>query len=147
MTPRGERQTRGSPTDARKHWEKAKRFRLGATRANEQGHWESAMSEAITAVIHVASALSIRFTGVRSSGQDHHESIKLLAGSAEFDPTSRDLFVDHLRVLLSLKGLVQYSSDTFDATDAHGAMTHMNRAFDAARPVVQDAGWGPIAAR
>lgn len=141
MTPRGRRLTEGSVTDALLHWSKSRRFREAARHDYDGAHWDAAFSNAILAAIRAADALSLRFLGVRSSSQDHDETVDLVETIRELPEAPRKDFVRHVRSLLEAKGVVQYSNRAYAPEDADLALKHLDRALEAIAAIARQAGW------
>ncbi|HEX9816822.1 MAG TPA: hypothetical protein VGB18_07570 [Candidatus Thermoplasmatota archaeon] len=144
MTPRGSRSAGDGPEGAVRHWKKAGRFLAAARHDRDGRHWEAAISSAVLGGIHLADALSLWYTGRRSATQRHEDATDRIEGIVEIDAPVRRRFADHVRALLEVKNLVQYSGDESRATDADEAITHLERALAAVAPIAKGAGWlGP----
>ena len=141
MTRGGGRTAAGRPSDAIRHWKKGRRFLEAAKHDQAGGHWDAAVSNAILAAIHIADALGLHYTGRRSAGERHEAAADRLESMEELEPALRRRLAMHLRALLEVKNLVQYSGDASRASDAEAAVRHVERAVDAALPVAKRAGW------
>lgn len=142
MTPRRGGRTRpGGPTKARLHWDKARRFRDQATQNASGAGWDGAVSNAILAGVHLIDAFCLQHLGRRSDGGNHAEALNLLSQANTVDPEIRRRVAAHVEGLLSQKNRVQYSDSAATADDARDALRHLQRAFRAARPVAEAAGW------
>lgn len=76
------------------------------------------------------------------SGQDHLDVVGLIESVQDFPEASRHAFVAHFRSLASVKSVVQYSGDEFDAHAASTGIKHMERCLDAVRLLAKRFGWG-----
>ncbi|MBI2079038.1 MAG: HEPN domain-containing protein [Euryarchaeota archaeon] len=145
MTREAGRTAAGRPADALRHWAKARRFLEGARHSEEGGHWEAAVSSAILSGIHLADAIGLHYTGRRSAGERHEAAGDRLEAMEELEPAVRRSLARHLRALLEVKNLVQYSGDASRASDAQAALQHVERMMEAATAIAKRAGWRPEA--
>lgn len=141
MTSRGSRTAAGRPDDAIRHWAKAQRFLAAARHDRDGQHWDAAISNAVLGGIHAADALSLHYTGRLSASQRHEEAADLIEGLNEIEEPLRRRFANHLRGLLEVKSLVQYSGDASRAPDADEAITHLERALATIASVAKAAAW------
>lgn len=140
MSPRGGRTAAGRPGDALRHWEKAQRFLAAARHDRDGEHWEAAVSSAILAGIHLVDAILLHYTGRRGASGRHEDAVDRIESLSELDVELRRRLAAHLRSLLEVKNLVQYSGDASRASDAEEALQQAARAFEAARAVARAAG-------
>lgn len=141
MTSGGSRTAGVRPDDAVRHWAKARRFLAAARHDRDGEHWDAAISNAVLGGIRAADALSLHYTGRRSASQRHEEAADRIEGLIEIEEPLRRRFANHLRALLQVKNLVQYSGDASRAPDADEAITHLERALAAIASVIKAAGW------
>jgi hypothetical protein len=94
----------------------ADNFHQGAGVAREFGYWNASGVLIVHAAIALADAVAIKYGGVKSRGEDHHEAIALLeevvAGSEE-----RNRALRHLRRIIDHKNAVSYSGEIYREKD------------------------------
>jgi hypothetical protein len=92
-------------------------------------------------VINLVDAVCVHYIGTRSASEAHHDALEVLHGATGVDARVRDALGRHLGALLDVKSLAQYEGRLLEASDAQAAARHMDRAFQAAAPVAEAAGW------
>lgn len=129
------RKTRAEPRHkASVFAQKAARFaHAAATNAREED-WDPAVANAVNAVINLADALSVHYMGVRSASDSRFDALNLLA-SSDLPTEIKTPLRRHLEALLSVKGIAQYEGRLLGRVDAEKALSHMERAFQAAKSV------------
>ena len=94
----------------------AESFYRGAELAREFEYWNASGVLIVHAAIALADAIAIRLAGVKSRGEDHHETIALLeevvAPGAE-----KKKALQHLRRIIDHKNAVSYSGEIYERTD------------------------------
>lgn len=129
------------PHKARTHWQKAQRYARAARANLESGEYDPAVSNAITAIINTVDAVCVLHSGIRSAGESHHESVRLLLSLKDVDPRVRDTLGTRLGALLSVKSLAQYEGELVSRGDAEAAIQNMDRALAAMTGVAKKHGW------
>lgn len=123
------------------YFRKAQRFSVAATANASERHWDPAVANAINSVINLVDALCVHYRGHRNSGDTHHDALPLLRSVDEIEPGARSQLERHLGALLSTKTLAQYEGRLLTAADADSALSHMERAFRAARELPPVKAW------
>lgn len=95
----------------------------------------------MNAVINLVDAVCVHYRGQRSATDRHADAMGILSGLSEVEPPVRSLLGRHLAALLSVKNLAQYEGRLVDASEARSAISHMERAFEAARKLPPVAAW------
>ena len=125
--------TRSEPRGkALTYWKKARRFAESARMNAEAHNWDPCVASAVNAVVNLADALCVHYTGQRSASESHQDALTLLRGVSGIDPTLKQAMEKHLGALLSMKALAQYEGRLVEAGDGRAALQHMDRAFGAA---------------
>ncbi len=104
----------------------AENFFRAAGMAREFEYWNAAGVLIVHAAIAFADALTIRFGAVKSQGEDHHDTIALLAELlSPSEPTTRAL--NHLRRIIDQKTAVSYAGEAYTRTDVDALWKSMDR--------------------
>lgn len=139
--------TRGGGTkaepraNARLYWDKAMRFAHAAQTNTREGDWDPAVANAVNAIINIVDALCVSYRGLRSASGSHQDALNLLDACTEMDGPVRNSLRKHLGAVLSQKTFAQYDSRLMEEPDAAAAISHMERAITAAKPVARGHGW------
>ncbi len=94
----------------------AENFYSGADVAKEYEYWNASGVLIVHAAIALTDAITIKYGGVKSRGQNHYDSITLLeeviAASEE-----RKKALNHLRKIIDHKNAVSYSGEVYGSGD------------------------------
>jgi len=101
-------------------------FRQAAETAEAFEYWNAAGLLIVHAAIAYADALNIRTAGVKSQGEDHHESIALLRENTAASEAQRNA-LEHLAKILDHKNAVAYSGAIYTARDTAVLRRHLDR--------------------
>ena len=110
----------------RNYIRKSDEFYRSAQQALDRGDWNAAVSHAIHAAICATDALTAFYSGTRSAGQGHEESLRLLA-ALKIDRKELDRNLAHLRALLQLKTTSEYEDRLLGERDAAMTLQHAQR--------------------
>ena len=100
----------------------------------EQGHASVAAVNAVKASSAAIDAFLVHQLGKRSSGTDHHESLRLVAGSRS--PSKREIG-QHLQRVLDRKNEVEYQDRDVTLDDAKELAKHARRLLDTVRKQIE----------
>ena len=110
----------------RNYVRKSDEFVRSAQQALDRGDWDAAVSNAIHAALCAADALTVFYSGTRSTGESHEEILRLLAG-LRIERKDLDRNLAHLRALLQLKTTAEYEDRLLGARDATMSLQHAVR--------------------
>lgn len=104
----------------------AENFYKGAKLASDHDYFNAAGVLIVHAAIAYADALTIKYIGAKSKGEDHHEVITLLE---EIFPLNeeRKKSLNHLNAIIEHKNAVSYSGDVYDKKDIEQLWKHLER--------------------
>ncbi len=104
----------------------AENFYQGAKLASNHDYFNAAGVLIVHAAIAYADALTIKYIGAKSKGEDHHEVISLLE---EVFPLNDDRkkSLNHLNAIIEHKNAVSYSGDVYDKKDIDQLWKHLER--------------------
>ena len=104
----------------------AENFYQGAKLASNHDYFNAAGVLIVHAAIAYADALTIKYIGAKSKGEDHHEVISLLE---EVFPLNDDRkkSLNHLNAIIEHKNAVSYSGDVYDKKDIDQPWKHLER--------------------
>jgi hypothetical protein len=104
----------------------AENFYEGAKEASDYEYWNAAGVLIVHAAIAYADAVIIRFAGVKSKGEDHHEVITLLE---EIFPSNdeREKSLKQLDAIIQQKNIVSYSGEVYNQKDIEQLRKHLER--------------------
>ena len=104
----------------------AENFYKGAKLASDHDYFNAAGVLIVHAAIAYADALTIKYIGAKSKGEDHHEVISLLE---EVFPLNDDRkkSLNHLNAMIEHKNAVSYSGDVYDKKDIEQLWKHLER--------------------
>jgi hypothetical protein len=94
----------------------AESFYRGAELAREFEYWNASGVLIVHAAIAPADAIAIRLAGVKSRGEDHHETIALLE-EVVAPGEEKKKALQHLRRIIDHKNAVSYSGEIYARTD------------------------------
>jgi HEPN domain-containing protein len=109
---------------------RAEQLMKGAEWGIEQGNDSVAAVNAVQASISAVDAFLVHQLGKRSSGADHHESLRLVASSNS--PSKRQIG-QHLQRVLDRKNEVEYQDRDVTRDDAKELTKHARRLLDTVR--------------
>ncbi len=104
----------------------AENFHGAAEMAKEYEYWNAAGVLIVHAALAYADALVIKIGGVKSQGEDHHDTVALMD---ELVATSeaKKRTLNHLRSIIDRKTAVSYSGELYGKSDVEQLWKHMQR--------------------
>jgi HEPN domain-containing protein len=115
---------------SRVYLRRAEQLMEGVDWGIEQDNASVAALNAVHASISAVDAFLVHRLGRRSSGLDHHESLRLVASSKS--PAKREIG-QHLQRVLDKKNEVEYQDREVTLGDARELAKHAHRLLDAVR--------------
>lgn len=103
-------------TKAKDYRSVAESFYRGAELARDFEYWNASGVLIVHAAIAMADAIAIKLAGVKSRGEDHHETIALLE-EVVAPGEDKKKALQHLRRIIDHKNAVSYSGEIYDRTD------------------------------
>ncbi len=123
MTPK----TRFVPrTNFGNYLRKSDEFLRSARTAVDRRDWDAAVSHAIHAALCASDALTVFYSGSRSAGESHEETLRQLTG-LRMDRGELDRNLAHLRALLQLKTTAEYEDRLLGEREASSSLQHAER--------------------
>jgi len=113
---RGGKRTSVDRTKFKNYRTVAKDFMNGAETAREFEYWNAAGVLIVHAAIAYADAVSIKFGGVKSQGENHYECIELI-NELVADSTKKKTALYQLQRIIDHKTTVSYSGEVYDKKD------------------------------
>jgi hypothetical protein len=113
----------------------AENFHDAAEMAREYEYWNAAGVLIVHAAIAYADAIAIMIGGVKSQGEDHHDTAALLDELVATGETKKRA-LHHLRSIIDHKTSVSYSGELYGKRDADQLWKHMERFRDWALEVL-----------
>lgn len=110
----------------RNYLRKSDEFFRSAEHALTRGDWDAAVSHAIHAAVCASDALTVFYSGSRSAGEGHEETLRQLAG-LRVDRVELDRNLAHLRALLQLKTTAEYEDRLLGEGEASASLRHAER--------------------
>ena len=107
----------------------AAQFLKAAELAREHEYWNAAGLLIVHGSIAYADAVTIRLAGVKSTSDNHHDAIGLLADAASREK-DRDRTLGHLKRIIEEKSRVSYSGEAFRRAEILALETHAQRLRD-----------------
>lgn len=104
----------------------AESFHGAAEVAKEYEYWNAAGILIVHAAIAYADAIAIKIGGVKSQGEDHHDTAALLEELIASSETKKRA-LNHLRSIIDHKTSVSYSGELYGKTDVDQLWKHMER--------------------
>lgn len=104
-------------------------FYEGAIVAKEFEYWNAAGVLIVHSAIAFADALTIKFGGVKSQGDDHFQVLTLLKEILD-DSQDNKKALNHLEKIISHKNSVSYSGDIYEERDFENMWKHFVRYKD-----------------
>lgn len=104
----------------------AVQFLKAAGLASEHDYWNAAGLLIVHAAIAYADAVSIRLAGMKSTSENHHDAVQLLAEAAAREK-DRDRALGHLRRIIEEKSRVSYGGEAFRKGEIDALGTHAER--------------------
>jgi hypothetical protein len=104
----------------------AGQFLKAAGLAREHDYWNAAGLLIVHAAIAYADAVSIRLAGVKSTSDNHHDAVQLLAEAAAREK-DRDRALGHFKRIIEEKSRVSYSGEAFRRAEIDALETHAER--------------------
>lgn len=103
-------------TKVRDYRSVAESFYRGAELAREFEYWNASGVLIVHAAIALADAIAIKLAGVKSRGEDHHETIALLE-EVVAPGEEKKKALQQLRRIIDHKNAVSYRGEIYDRTD------------------------------
>jgi hypothetical protein len=126
MTPRHNKRVTVPRPRGKDYFSVAENFYLGAEVAKDFEYWNAAGVLIVHAAIAYTDALTVKFGGVRSKGEDHMAAADLLRQVARLD--ENDLAsVRHLERIINEKNRVSYEGETYYRKDIEPLWKHLQR--------------------
>ncbi len=123
----------------RNYLRKSDEFFRSAEQAMTRGDWDAAVSHAIHATVCASDALAVFYSGGRSAGESHEETLRQLAG-LRVDRKELDRNLAHLRALLQLKTTAEYEDRLLAEGEASASLQLAERFRDWAMAKVRTSG-------
>ena len=101
-------------------------FFEGAENEKELSNWNSAGVLIIHAAIAYTDAVTIKYGGVRSKGDDHQDVVRLI-DSLLPQTEAKKSALNQLEKLIAHKTSVSYSGETYDNKDIEKLFKHLER--------------------
>ena len=101
-------------------------FYAGALAEKKAGRWNSSGVLLIHAAIAYADAVSIKYSGVKSKGDDHQDVVRLLENIIPPNDDRKNA-LNQLERLIAHKTAVSYSGQQYDAKDIDKLSKHLER--------------------
>jgi len=101
-------------------------FFQGAVNERELSNWNASGVLIVHAAIAYADAVTIKFGGVRSKGDDHQDVVRLLDTLIPQSETKKTA-LNQLEKLIAHKTSVSYSGETYDGNDIEKLFKHLER--------------------
>jgi len=121
-------------SDYRAFLDKAAEFYNGMHDALQRGNRVQACSSAVHCVICSCDAVTIRFSGVKSTSQRHEDVAELVRKSNAPDASAK---VRQILDVLRVKSMVEYGEDSPSASDTMLVVKQAERIFKWAKDVVE----------
>lgn len=134
MTPRRERMVSVPRSKSADYAHVADSFYSGAELAKEYEYWNAAGVLIVHAAIAYADAISIKFRGERSKGDDHMAAIEILRQIANSEAEAGKRVVRHFEEVISEKNRVSYEGEVYRQKEIDSLWKHLERFRAWARP-------------
>ena len=115
-----------SKSRAENYKQVALNFFNGARVATEFEYWNAAGVLIVHSAIAFGDAITIKFGGVKSKGEDHHDILGLI-NSLVSDTEEKSKALTQLSSILDHKNLVSYSGDIYEFKDINKLWKYLNR--------------------
>ncbi|MBI4373339.1 MAG: HEPN domain-containing protein [Deltaproteobacteria bacterium] len=124
------------PTEFSDYWEKACHFFQGMSRAYTDQNWDSTALEGVHCAISAADAVLIYSRGFKSTSE-RHADVTTLVATLPLDGSQQAS--RHLAKLLSLKGIVEYTGESYTEKDAAQILNQVERFMNWVRTILPKA--------
>lgn len=104
----------------------AESFFGGADVAREYEYWNAAGVLIVHSAIAYADAISIKFSGEKSQGEDHNQNVILLKEILAVNEENKKAYI-HLEKIIAHKTSVSYSGDVYEGKDIGLLWKHLER--------------------
>jgi len=104
----------------------AESFYGGADVAKEYEYWNAAGVLIVHSAIAYSDAVTIKFGGVKSHGEDHNQVVALLKELVVGSDENRKAF-QHLEKIIAHKNSVSYSGDVYERKDVENLWKNFER--------------------
>lgn len=118
--------TKVDPGESKSFRAMAAQFLKAAELAREHEYWNAAGLLIVHGSIAYSDAVAIRLAGVKSTSDNHHDAIGLLADAAAREK-DRDRALGHLRRIIEEKSRVSYTGEVFRRAEIEALETHAQR--------------------
>lgn len=104
----------------------AQNFYEGAVLAGDYEYWNACGVLIVHAAIAFGDAVTIKYGGVKSKGEDHHSVVQLLDELIATSPEKKNALL-HLSKIIDHKNALSYSGDVYDAKDIRQLWKNFDR--------------------
>ena len=122
-----QRTVKATQAEATKFKSKALQYRKAMTLSHDAHLWDAAVSNAVHAVILMANAVTIRYSGEFYIGQDHNQAPGYLEEAVNTEEASKA--AKQMQAILRLKGLVEYESRSCTSKESGDVVKRVERFF------------------
>ena len=122
-----QRTAKATLMEAGKFKAKAIQYRKAMELSHDAGLWDVAVSNAVHAVILMANAVTIRYSGEYFIGQDHNQApgyFEEVVGAEEASKAAKQM-----QAIIRLKGLVEYEARSCTAKESGDIVKRVERFF------------------
>ena len=120
-----------------KYKQVAENFYSGADVAKEYEYWNAAGVLIVHSAIAYADAVTIKYGGVKSQGEDHNQVVTLLKEILTTSDENKKAFI-HLEKIIAQKTSVSYSGDVFVLKDIDNLWKNLERFRSWAESVLEN---------
>ena len=106
---------------------KADQYRKAMRLSHDAGLWDAVVTNAVHAVILMANAITIRYSGEYFTGQDHNQAAGYLEEVVTADEASKA--AKQMQTIIRLKGLVEYEARSCTARESGDIVKRAERFF------------------
>ncbi len=122
-----QRTAKATLTDANRFRAKATQYRKAMELSHDAGLWDAAVSNAVHAVILMANAITIRYSGEYFIGQDHNQAPGYLEEVVSAEEASKA--AKQMQAIIRLNGLVEYEARSCNARESGDIVKRVERFF------------------
>ena len=129
MTAKGLKVVNVKRSDYVAYYNRAKDFYEGMINAEKSSLWNTLGLTAVHCVISLTDALTVYFSGIRSSGEDHQQAAELLK---RIPVENSDQYSRRFRLIIAKKNAIAYDEREFYKSEAREILKQVIRFY----------GWG-----
>lgn len=122
-----QRTAKATQADATRFRAKALQYSKAMQLSHDAKLWDAAVSNAVHAVILMANAVTIRYSGEYFTGPDHNQAPGYLEEIVNTDDASKA--ARQMQAILRLKGLVEYEARNCGAKESGDIVKRVERFF------------------